>query len=265
MNTTGRSKVQHVRSADGTQIAYEKTGEGPALIITGGSLGDHRFYVPLAAELAKHFTVYNFDRRGRGQSGDTQPYAVERELDDLAALIDDAGGRVLLYGHSAGSAFALRAAAAGLSIAKLVLADPPYGRRGDADDAARARQDEAARTIQASHDRGDHRGNAAFFLSGFGLPPGAVDEMLDSPGGEMMIDSARALPYDYAMVGDGLVPNALAAEVTVPTLVMTPASAPKSAEALVEAMPNARLQPMPDSAHELAPTDIARLLVSFFG
>jgi pimeloyl-ACP methyl ester carboxylesterase len=256
--------VQHVRSADGTQIAHEKTGEGPPLIITGGSLGDHRFYIPLAVELAKHFTVYNFDRRGRGQSGDTQPYAVERELDDLAALIDDAGEPVFLYGHSAGSALALRAAAAGLSIAKLVLADPPYGRHGDADDAARARQAEEARTIQAFHDRGDHRGNAAFFLSGFGLPPETVDEILDSPVGEMMIDSARALPYDYAMVGDRLVPNALGAEVAVPTLIMTAASAPKSAQALVDVMPNARLRPMLTSAHELAPPDIATVVVSFF-
>jgi len=92
-----------------------------------------------------------------------------------------------------------------------VLADPPYRRHGDADDAARARQAEEARTIQAFHDQGDHRGNAAFFLSGFGLPPEAVDEMLASPGGEMMIDSARALAYDYALVGDGLIPDALAA------------------------------------------------------
>jgi pimeloyl-ACP methyl ester carboxylesterase len=266
LNTTERqSKVQHVRSADGTQIAYEKSGEGPPLIITGGSLGDHRFYIPLAAELARHFTVYNFDRRGRGQSGDTQPYAVEREIEDVDALITDIGEPVFVYGHSAGSALALRAAAAGLTIAKLVLADPPYRRHGDTDDAARARQADEARTIQALHDRGDHRGNAAFFLSGFGLPPEAVDEMLESPAGGMMIDSARALPYDYAMVGDNLVPDALAAEVAVPTLVVAAASARKTAEALVANIPNARIQPMPASAHELAPTDIAKVVVSFFG
>ena len=79
--------MQHIRSSDGTSIAYEKTGEGPPLIIIGGSLGDHRFYVPLAGELARRFTVYTFDRRGRGQSTDTQPYAVERELEDVAALV----------------------------------------------------------------------------------------------------------------------------------------------------------------------------------
>ena len=88
--------MHQATSQDGTRIAYERTGNGPPLVIIGGSLGDHRFYIPLAVELARHVTVYNFDRRGRGQSGDTRPYAVERELDDLAALIADAGQLVLV-------------------------------------------------------------------------------------------------------------------------------------------------------------------------
>jgi pimeloyl-ACP methyl ester carboxylesterase len=171
---------------------------------------------------------------------------------------------VLVYGHSAGSAFVLRAAAAGLSIAKLVLADPPYGRHSDADDAARARQAEAAATIQRFHDRGDHRGNAAFFLSGFGLPPQAIDELLDSPAGQMMIDSARALPYDYAMVGDGLVPNELAGRVEAPTLILAAEAAPAAAKALMEVMPRAELQMLSASTHDLAPTEIAAAVVPFF-
>ena len=104
--------MQKVTSKDGTEIALEKSGNGPALIIVGGSLADHQFYIPLANELAKQFTVYNFDRRGRGQSEDTKPYAVEREIEDVAALIAHAGGAVVVYGHSAGSALALRAAGA---------------------------------------------------------------------------------------------------------------------------------------------------------
>lgn len=256
--------MQHVISEDGTKIAYEKTGQGPTLIIIGGSLGDHHFYIPLANELAKHFTVYNFDRRGRGRSGDTQPYSVEREVQDVAALIADAGQQVSVYGHSAGSALALRAAAAGLNIAKLALADPPYGRHGDTDEAAKARQAEAAAKIQAFHDRGDHRGAAAFFLSGFGLPSEAVEEMLDSPAGESMIDCARALPYDYAMVGDGLVPNALAAKAAMPAVVLAAETAPETAKALVKIMPSAKLQLMKASTHDLAPTDIAKVVTSFF-
>ena len=113
--------MQHIRSSDGTSIAYEKTGEGPALIIIGGSLGDHRFYVPMAREFARRFTVYNFDRRGRGQSTDTQPYVVEREIEDVAALVAEVPEPALVYGHSAGSALALHSAVAGLNIAKLVL------------------------------------------------------------------------------------------------------------------------------------------------
>jgi len=256
--------VQHVRSKDGTSIAYEKTGQGPDLIIIGGALGDHRFYIPLATELAKHFTVYNFDRRGRGQSGDTQPYSVEREVEDVAALIAAASQPVFVYGHSAGSALALRTAAAGLKIKKLALADPPYGRHSDTDDAAKARQAETAAKIQSFHDNGDHRGAAAFFLSGFGLPSEAVEEMLDSPAGETMIDSARALPYDYAIVGDGLVPNELAARAAMPTLILAAETAPETAKALVGIMPSARLQTMTASTHDLAPTEIARVVTPFF-
>ncbi|MGZ3312063.1 MAG: alpha/beta fold hydrolase [Xanthobacteraceae bacterium] len=254
----------HVRSTDGTSIAYEKTGQGPPLIIIGGALGDHRFYLPLAGELAKHFTVYTYDRRGRGQSGDTQPYSVERELDDVAALIAEADQPALVYGHSAGSALALRATAAALNIAKLVLADPPYGRHSDADDAARARQAETAAKLQAFHDKGDHRGAAALFLSGFGLPSEAADELLGSPAGEAMIDSARALPYDYAVVGDGLLPDELAAQAAVSTLVLAAETALKTARALVEIMPRATLQRMRASTHDLPPEEIASAVTPFF-
>jgi len=256
--------MQHVVSEDGTNIAYEKTGQGPVLIIVGGALGDHHFYIPLANELAAHFTVYNFDRRGRGRSGDTEPYAVEREIEDVAALIADTGQQPFVYGHSAGSVLALRAAAAGLNIARLALADPPFGRHSDADEAARARQAETAAKIQAFHDRGDHRGAAAFFLSGFGLPSDAIEEMLDSPAGAGMIDSARALPYDYAMVGDGLVANDLAAEAAVPAVVLAAETAPETARALVQIMPNAKLQLMKASTHDLPPRDIARAVTPFF-
>jgi pimeloyl-ACP methyl ester carboxylesterase len=255
--------MQHVISADETRIAFEKSGHGPRLIIVGGALGDHRFYLPLAAELASEFTVYNFDRRGRGQSGDTQPYSVEREVEDLAALIADAGEPVRVYGHSAGAALSLRAAAAGLDIAKLALADPPFGPHSHADQAARARQAEMAAKIQAFHDRGDHRGAAAFFLDGFGLPSQPVDDMLDSPGGEMMIDSARALPYDFAQVGDGLVPNQLAAQATVPTIILAAESTPTAAQALAELMPHAQLHTIRTPTHDLPPTEIAAAVMPF--
>src|SRR6266487_645004 len=256
--------MEQVISADGTRIAYDKTGQGPPLVIVGGALGDHRFYLALAATLAGEFTVYNFDRRGRGHSGDTQPYSVEREVEDLAALIAESNEPVRVYGHSAGSALALRAAAAGLDIAKLVLADPPFGRHSNADQAARARQAATAAKIQAFHDRGEHRGAAAFFLGGFGLPSQAVQDMLDAPGAEMMIDSARALPYDFALVGDGLVPNELAAQATVPTIVLAAESTPATAQALVALMPHAQLHLLRTSTHDLPAAEIATAVTPFF-
>jgi pimeloyl-ACP methyl ester carboxylesterase len=257
--------MQHVRSHDGTQIAYETLGDGAPVIIVGGSLGDHRFYTPMATELARRFTVFTFDRRGRGQSGDTQPYAVDREIEDVAALIAGAGAPALVYGHSAGSMLALRAAAAGLRIAKLVLADPPVRPHGDDDEAVRRRQARLAAAIQAFHDRGDHRGAAAFFLGDVqGLPAEAVAEMLDSPGGEVMIDCARALPYDFALVGDGLVPDGVAARVPVPTMILTAGTAPGTAAALVDVIPCATLQAMRSWTHDLRPAEIAEAVTPFF-
>jgi pimeloyl-ACP methyl ester carboxylesterase len=117
----------HVTSQDGTLIAYERQGGGPAVILVGGGLDDSSENAPLAAELAKDFTVYNYARRGRGESGDTLPYAVERELDDLEALVTEAGGSAHLYGVSSDGALALEAAAAGLTgIDKLAVYEVPY-------------------------------------------------------------------------------------------------------------------------------------------
>ena len=253
-----------VTSKDGTRIAFERSGAGPALIIVGGSLADHHFYAPLAEELAEHFTVYNFDRRGRGQSSDTEPYAVEREVEDLGALIADAKEPVFVYGHSAGSALALRAAAAGLNIARLALADPPFTPRGEDDEAAKAEHAEQAARIQELNDKGDYTGSAKFFLKDYGLSDEDLEAMFQSPAGEGMLDCARALPYDYAMLGDGLVPTDLAAKVEVPTLILAAEAMPETAQALTDAMPNAHFQAMEASAHELAPEVLAPVLKEFF-
>jgi hypothetical protein len=113
------------------------------------------------------------------------------------------------------------------------------------------------RSRYSSHDRGDHRGAAAFFLGGFGLPSDAINEMLDSATGERMIDCGRALPYDYAMVGDGLVPTELAAKAAPPTVVLAAETAPETARTLEEIMPNAKLRLMKASTHDLPPADIA--------
>jgi pimeloyl-ACP methyl ester carboxylesterase len=229
----------------------------------GGSLADHTFYIPLAHELAKNYMVYNFDRRGRGQSLDTRPYSIEREVEDVAALITKAARPVYVYGHSAGSALALRAAAAGLDIAKLVLADPPFTPHSDNDEEAKAQFAEETAKVKAFHDKDDHKGAAVFFLSGFGLPGEDAEGILQSPAGESMIDCARALPYDYAQLGDGLVPTELAKSITMPTLVLAAEAMPETAQELAKLMPHAQINLTSASTHELAPADIASAIAPF--
>lgn len=259
-----QEKVATVTSDDGTPIAFDLLGDGPPIIVAGGSLADRRFYAPLADELARHFTVYSFDRRGRGRSGDAEPYAVEREVEDVGALIAHANAPVFMYGHSAGSALALRAAASGLDVARLALADPPFTPRGEDDEAARTEHAEQAAQIQELNDKGDYKGSARFFLKDYGLSEEDLEAMFKSPAGKAMLGCARALPYDYALLGDGLVPTELAARVNVPTLVLATEAMPQTAKALADAMPNARFRAMEASAHELPPEDLAPVLKGVF-
>ena len=253
----------HVISRDGTKIAYEKTGAGPALLIIGGALVDHHNYAPLAISLADKFEVYNFDRRGRGQSADTAPYTVEREVEDVLTIINSIGRPVIIYGHSSGSALAIHVAAVEDKIEKLVIVDPPFTPHSNDDIKAREEFSEAMTAIQALHDNGDHKGSATFFLSSFGLSDEEVEGILSSPAGEGMIDCARTLPYDYKILGDGLVPTELAVRVTVPTLILADKDMPETAQALAEIIPNASFQPMESSGHELNPDYIAEAIVEF--
>src|SRR5262245_1460888 len=113
-------------SRDGTPIAYERTGQGPAVVLVSGAMSTGATVVPLAAHLSGRFSVIVYDRRGRGASGDTQPYAVAREVEDLAALIEAAGGEAALYGISSGGALVLHAAESGLPVPRVALYEPPY-------------------------------------------------------------------------------------------------------------------------------------------
>ena len=255
--------MQKVFSTDGTEIAFERSGRGRALIIVGGALADHQFYVPLANELSSHFTVYNYDRRGRGQSGGTSAYAIKRKLEDLAALVDHARKPVFVYGHSAGSALALRAAAAVPGIAKLILTDPPFTPHSENDEVAKAEFAEEAARLQELHDRGDYRASVKLFLGSMGVPDEDMEGVLDSPAGASMTNSAGALPYDYAVLGDGLLPTNLAAKITVPTVILAARAMPETAQALADAMPNARFEAMEGSAHETPPAEIAERVTSF--
>lgn len=209
--------TEFVRSADGTRIAYERSGEGPPVIVIGGIFCDRQRMADLADGLAEHFSVVNYDRRGRGESGDTPPYAVQREVEDLAALIDAAGGSAMLYGHSSGAGLALRGTAAGLPVSRLVLHEPPYG----PDDAeSRASAESLARRVHTAV-AADRCGDAiADFFRVLGLSPGVVEALRTNPA---MLAIARTMPYDFEVMGDftgGTIPEALVRAIDIPTLVL---------------------------------------------
>ena len=170
---------QEVASPDGTTIAFERLGEGPPVIVVCGAMCDRALMRPTAEELAKHFTVFNYDRRGRGDSGDTAPYAVEREIEDIDALIVEAGGTASVYGHSSGAGLVLHAAAHGLPIEKIVLHDPPYA--PDSDEEARRSSRDYGENLKAMLSE-DRRGDAVeLFMRMVGMTQEMVDQMRHGP------------------------------------------------------------------------------------
>lgn len=205
--------METVRSADGTEIAYERDGDGPPLVIVTGAFGDRHTNRALADLLAPHRTTYRYDRRGRTDSGDTPPYAVDREIEDLAAVVGAAGPGAAVYGHSSGAALALLAAARGVAMTALTVHEPPYrvDGRGNA---------ELEPVVSAALAAGDRAGAVKRFLAGaVGLPPEVVADAETWPDWEGMCRIAHTLPYDLAVGGDGTVPAELA-RITVPTLVL---------------------------------------------
>jgi pimeloyl-ACP methyl ester carboxylesterase len=220
------SPLTQAMSADGTLIAFEQMGAGPPLVLVAGASCDAARMRPTAEHLARDFAVINYDRRGRGASGDTLPYAVEREVEDLAALIARAGGRASVYGHSSGAALALHAVAAGLPIDRLILHEPPYS--PDIEDHRREAR-EYGRQLEAMLAEG-RRGDALELFFTLVMPPDMVGEMRRGPGWPALEALAHTLAYDSALMGDvsrgGAVPTDVAARVTVPTLVLVGGASP---------------------------------------
>ena len=220
--------LTQVMSADGTLIAFEQMGYGEPLIVVGGATCDAARMRPTAEYLARDLAVINYDRRGRGDSGDTLPYAVEREVEDLAALISRAGGRASVYGHSSGAALALHAAAHCLPIDRLILHEPPYS--PDLEEHRREAREygEQLGTILAEGRRGDA---VELFFTLVGMPPDMVGEMRLGPGWPAHEALAPTLAYDSAVMGDvsrgGTVPTEFARRVTAPTLVLVGGASPE--------------------------------------
>jgi pimeloyl-ACP methyl ester carboxylesterase len=190
---------RRITSADGTDIAYEAVGSGPPVILVGGAFNDRRSPaagLPLARRLAAGFEVYAYDRRGRGDSGETPPYAVEREIEDLRGLAAEAGRPVALFGHSSGGALAIQAVLAGLEVRGLAVFEPPYTSSEDAE--ARSRATEAE--LQAFLAAGRKADAAAAFLTSMGMPPARLSGLRSSPAWAGLESMAPTLAYDLAVL-----------------------------------------------------------------
>lgn len=256
--------VHEVTSMDGTTIAFDRLGDGPPVVLVCGASTDRMANAPLASALAPNFTVFNYDRRGRGDSGDTLPYAVQREVEDIDAVVGEAGGSAFLYGTSSGAALALEAAAAGLPITKLALWEPPFF----LDESQRPPAD-TPRTYNELVSA-DRRGDAVeYFMSKVvGLPDEFVAQARSAPFWAGLEAIAHTLAYDATIMGDYSVPTERAAAVGVPTVVIAgEASFPfmrETAQALADALSDGRYRALEGQDHNVAPEALAPVLVDFF-
>jgi pimeloyl-ACP methyl ester carboxylesterase len=255
-----------VTSNDSTTIAYERTGSGPALILVDGALcyraaGPMR---PLASLLQEHFTVHIYDRRGRGDSTDTPPFAVAREVEDLQAVIEAAGGRAGVYAMSSGGALALATAAAGSGISALALYETPF--TAEAGDDVRIKEyTERLHELLSVGRRGDA---IALFMTYVGVPAQAIEGMRTQPTWAMFEAIAPTLAYDDAVLAGGGVPRDLTSGLTIPALVLSGSASPaglrQAAAATAEALPTAELRVLDGQTHDVAPTALAPVLIDFF-
>jgi pimeloyl-ACP methyl ester carboxylesterase len=243
--------VNIVTSRDGTTIAYQRIGAGAPVIMVVGAFNDHLTGAPLADALAEDFTVYTYDRRGRGESGDTFPYAVEREVEDLAALIDEAGGAAALFGFSSGAVLSLKAAQLGLPVTKVALYDTPIRLR---DPEPEATVDIAKRLDELVS--AGRRGDAVelFQTDVVGIPAEVVAQLRHAPFRPALEAMAHTTVYDVTITGDPSVPAGLAS-VTVPTLAMAGGAGPdfmsRTAQAIAEAVPHGQYRILDGQSHDL--------------
>jgi pimeloyl-ACP methyl ester carboxylesterase len=263
--------MKTVTSKDGTTIAYDQVGNGPTVILVGGALQHRAFDAEtpkLAALLAPHFTVFHYDRRGRGDSGDTLPYTVEHEIEDIEALVDAGGGSAFVYGISSGAALSMEAAIKlGDKIKKLVMYEVPYDARG-------VQQEWVSYTKQLKELlAADRHGDAVqLFLKLLGTPADELQGMSLSPVWPLFEAVAPTLAYDAAILGaDADVPVETAMQVTIPTLLMAGgADSPyknamhETVMSLAQVIPHSQSRTLEGQNHFVSPDALAPILIEFF-
>lgn len=259
--------MKTVISKDGTKIAYDQVGQGPVLIVVNGAsvIRRHPLILKTVDLLSKEFTVINYDRRARGDSGDTKPYAVERELEDLQALIDaTGGGPVYLYGASSGAVLCMRAINSGLKVKKMALWEPPFV----VNDTDRRAPADSFEQLTKMIDEGRKADAITFFTTQvFGMPKIMPWIMRVTPYWKLSMDAANSLPYDMAVMGDWALPK-FAASIKVPTIVMGGEKSQPllrhSVDAVAKTIPGAKLVNFPGQGHAVSAKIIAPELTMFF-
>jgi pimeloyl-ACP methyl ester carboxylesterase len=256
--------METVTSKDGTTIAFDRLGQGPPVVLVSGGSVDRMSLAGLAQELASDLTVLNYDRRGRGPSGDTPPYAIEREIEDIEAVVAAAGGEAAIFGSSSGAVLAMLAAGAGLPITKAALWEPPYLPQG----MPTPPEDQVERyeRFVAEGRRGDA---VEFFMSKVvGMPPEFVAGARSQPWWAATEALAHTLAYDARIMGDYRIPTDRVAQVRVPTLVVAGgADMPfmrDTAQALADALPQGEVRFLDGQGHDVDMHVLAPVLRGFF-
>jgi pimeloyl-ACP methyl ester carboxylesterase len=275
--------METVMSRDGTAIAFDRTGQGPAVILVAGALGyrKHAMHADLAALLAPSFTAINYDRRGRGDSGDTPPYAVQREVEDIEALIDGAGGSAFVYGISSGAVLALEAASKlPTKVEKVAMYEPPF----IIDDSRPPIPDDYVAQLNAAIAAGRPGDAVEIFMTKAILipaeyipmmrdaPPPTDDGSMQPPSWAEMEAVAHTLAYDGTIMGATMsgkpLPTERWAAATAPTLVITGGKSEaffhRGARALVDILPNATHRTLDGQDHNVSPAALAPVLKAFF-
>ncbi|NED94700.1 alpha/beta hydrolase [Phytoactinopolyspora alkaliphila] len=259
-----------VTSPDGTTIAYDKTGDGPPVVLVDGALCYRAFgpATPLAKQLADRFTVYTYDRRGRGESADTAPYAAEREIEDLEAIIKEAGGTAFVYGISSGAALALEAANHGIGITRLALYEAPYL----VDDTGPVEPPDYRERIAEDIAAGRPGDAVKRFMKLVGAPRIAITMMRLMPAWKKLKAVGHTLPYDREILEPGRkrepLPSDRWTSVTMPTLVMDGGKSPEwmrnSQRAVAAVLPEAEYRTLAGQTHMLKAEAVAPVLKEFF-
>jgi pimeloyl-ACP methyl ester carboxylesterase len=251
--------MERVRSSDGTEIVFDRSGDGPPLVLVVGAFSDRTWGKALGNGLREAFTVYEYDRRGRGDSGNTPPYAVGREVEDLAALIEVAGDPAFVFGQSSGGALALEAAASAVPICALVVHEPPYV---DGPTSAFAER------LDALVGEGRCSEAAAAFLELLGTPPTVIAEMKAGPHWAHLEVFAPTLSHEIRLCNNGVVPTGRLAKVSAPTLALAGAISPswagEGARAIADAVSSGQARMLAGQGHKVADDVLISVLKEFF-